>query len=701
MIRMRWLILPVLAVILLLLGLGAGICWYLFGENTVESAELVPSDTVAFASIPNAAAIAAGYQSSQLKTIVDSPNVQPLIDAIPTWIGQKNLDLIKAFLPNLSGQSFIALTHVDAEKPERFGLIAAMKPKAGLGDFEAFVAKLKATWPEILKQGATGVGKVNDVDYQWIQGPGAPQKICVAQIHGWIVTTWGEDSLKDWIERYDKKSSTPSLAQNADYQKSLTRVGKDPMTLVYVNYRPVITLIQKELAKTNPTQGDYFARKLGALGGFALGTRFENGEIVDRFSFLIPHQAQVDAGLGATPCPFETLKFTSPTTCFYWATSVDFQQYLKNLEEQFRPLTTGTDPLQQGAQSLGLDLQRNIVGPLGSEMSVQAEWNDDTQYPEVGLFVKLDKPDDFKPTITAIIEAMRKAFAATAVITEIKANDQSFATLHFLQASPVNPTITENGPYLGLFMDENLAVRSFQRDVTLGLPHNADFTRQVGDKRNGAAQVIFIDSPKLVDRAYKTALPFVSMASMFNKNVAAMLKNKTLPDDLAWLSPIGTWSAVSTPDNDGVQGYSVSGIGNQGLFFGVSLGLGAGVMQSMGWMPLFNGKWATPTGTPAPAPSTPSAPPSQNPPPGVAADSTTNAPSATDAPTNAAPEPPAPDTTTNAAPAMEETTQTPPATTPPPTPDATTPTPPVTEPDSSAGTNSDAHATPPAPAQPQ
>src|ERR1700761_2230234 len=180
-----------LTVLLLLLGLGAGAWWYLLGPNKVDAAELVPGDTVAFLEIPNAGAIAVGYQTSQLKTLVDSPNMKPLIDSIVDTIGKKNLDLINTFLPNLSGQSFIALTHVDVDKPAQTGFVAAMRPKSGTGNFDAFVEKLKTTWPALTEGATIGKGNVGGVDYQSIQGPGVPDKICVAQIGGWIVTAWG------------------------------------------------------------------------------------------------------------------------------------------------------------------------------------------------------------------------------------------------------------------------------------------------------------------------------------------------------------------------------------------------------------------------------------------------------------------------------------------------------------------------------
>jgi hypothetical protein len=334
MIRPRLLFL--IGTALILLGLGLNVWSYLFGPNEIDAAELVPANTIAFATIPNAATVLEGYQTSQLKTLLDLPNAKPLHDAIVNLLGEKNNDLIQAFLPNLSGQSFIAITHFDYDRPEQIGLIAAMKPKAGLGDFDGFVEKLKAAWPDILKQGKTGTGTVAGVDYKWIQGPGAADKICVARVKGWIVTSWGEASLQDWVERFQKRSSTSSLAEDVDYRESRAAVGDDPMTLVYVNFHSLVDIFQKQMTKTDPAAGDYLGQKLDALGGAALATRFENGEIVDRFYFLMPRPAQIGSGMGVDPCPFDTLKFTGPDTRFYWASSINWKQYYDNLKEQRR-----------------------------------------------------------------------------------------------------------------------------------------------------------------------------------------------------------------------------------------------------------------------------------------------------------------------------------------------------------------------------
>ena len=263
----------------------------------------------------------------------------------------------------------------------------------------------------------------------------------------------------------------------------------------------------------------------------------------------------------------------------------------------------------------------------------------------MGLFVKLNKPDDFQPTINAIIETVRKMTSSYAVIEELDSNGQKFAALKYVQSLPISPTITESGPYLGIFLTETHAVRAFQRDDSISLQHNPDFVRQIGDKRNGASQVIYLDTPSILSHAYSTAMPYISMASMFSKQLADALKGKNLPPDVNWLAPIGTWSCVTTSDNDGITCYSVSGMGNQAILIGGFAQAGIFTAQSMGFFPKPNPS----ANSPAAAPSNSVAPADSTTPPSTPPDtSTTNAPSAN---------PPmvsAPDTSTNSAPAAPD-----------------------------------------------
>ncbi|HEX4139218.1 MAG TPA: DUF3352 domain-containing protein, partial [Candidatus Methylacidiphilales bacterium] len=476
--RLQILLFTLVAALLLSVGAGAGAWYYLYGAPEVSAAQLVPANTLAFATIPNGTSIVEGYETSQAKQLFSSPNMKPLHDEIVQLLGPKNADLIRTFLPNLSGQSFIAITQFDINHPDNVGVIAGMKPKAGLGDFGAFLDKLKAAYADELKAAQTGKGSVAGHDYDWIQAPGMPQKLCVANIHGWVITTLGEASLQDWIERFEKHSTTSSLADNGDYRSSIGRVGDAPMALAYVNYHDLLDIFQKQLGKTDPQMSNLFAKKLKDIGGAAVGTSIENGQIVDRYSFLVPRQAQLESGMSADPCPFDTLKFTSRDTRFYWATSFNWKQYYANLKEQLNaepnnPATSlATGYVGDWFHQNDIDIEHNIIEALGPEISLQAEWNDGMNFPEVGFFAKLDKPDDFKPVISALLNAVRKQYATSAVIKEMNLNGQNFATLSFVPIGVLSPTITEDGPYFGMFLTANQAVRSYQRDPSVTLAQN-------------------------------------------------------------------------------------------------------------------------------------------------------------------------------------------------------------------------------------
>jgi hypothetical protein len=602
----------IIALVVIILAVAAA-AWYLLGPNGVSAAKLVPGDTLAFALIPNGAGLGADYTTSDIKKLVDDPNTQPLFDSLQHLIGDKNLGLLKILLPDLSGQSFLAVTHFDPAHPGEIGFVAGMRPKMGSDNFDTFVQQVNATYPDMAKETKTGHDTLLGLDYQWIQGANAPGRICVARYHGWIVTAWGEASLQDWLERIQGKSTTPSLADNADYQKSLQRVGADAQTLLYVDYPRALGLWITHLEGTNPTLADTMKKRVANLGVAAVGTKFDHGEISDHFSLLENKQAQLDSGISPTPCAFDTLKFTGPDTRFYFGANVNWPQVWKNLQEQTsagEPRSRAiVDQLESWAQSENIDVEKNIIDALGSECSFQIEWASDALYPNVGVFFKVDKADDFKPAIAAVIDTTRKEFATSAVINEMNSNNQNFAVLKLIRPMPISPTITEDGPYFGVFLDETHAVRSMARDASLGLLNNADFKRQIGDQRNGATGLVFLDAPRLFDQAYRTALPYVSLGAMINPTLANVLKGHQLPPDLTWLAPMGTWAAMTKCDDDGIATSSLSGVGNQGILLAGGLGAGVTALQAAGILPQHRMTTPVPGNPNAPAPTPANAPP--------------------------------------------------------------------------------------------
>ncbi len=578
---------PALIVLVLLLVAVAGAAWYFFGSNGRPAAELVPGDTVAFALIPNGASIGASYATSKLRTLVDAPEAKPLLDSISHLVGDKNLGLLRVLAPDLSGQSFLALTHIDPAHPGETGFIAGMRPKMGTDHFDEFIQQVNAAYPDLAHETKTGHDTLLGVDYQWIEGAREPGRLCVARYRGWIVTSWGEAALQDWLERMQGKSATPSLAANPDYTKSLGRVG-DGQALLYVSYAHLFDLLAPSLAISNPGLVDNFRKQMAGFGGGAIASSFKDGDITDRFSLLDPKQAQLDHGMSAQPCPFDTLKFTGPDTRLYIGASLNWPQIWKNVQAQapFNPaLQNIVNRLTSLAQAGNIDIEKNVVDALGAEYSIQLEWPADSLYPDLGIFVKVDKEADFKPTVAALIEYARSQFSTSAVINEMQADGRTFATLKMVQPMPVSPTITEDGPYFGFFLNETHAVRALARDESRGLLHNDDFNRQIGAQRDGASQLVFLDTPKLLDQAYRTALPYVSLGAMMNPQLAALVQGNQLPANLAWMAPMGTWSLLVRSDDDGVTGYSVSGIGNQGILATGVLGGSLMLLEESGMLP--------------------------------------------------------------------------------------------------------------------
>jgi len=90
------------AIALILLGLGAASGGISSAPMRSIAAELVPPQTPSFfATIPNGATLLEGYPDVQGENAARFPQCKPLRDAIVNVIGQKNVGLIRPFLPNL------------------------------------------------------------------------------------------------------------------------------------------------------------------------------------------------------------------------------------------------------------------------------------------------------------------------------------------------------------------------------------------------------------------------------------------------------------------------------------------------------------------------------------------------------------------------------------------------------------------------
>ena len=542
-----------------------------------------------FATIPNAAGIVTGYDSSQLKKLVDAPESQPLFDEIQKLVGDKNLALLKVLLPDLSGQSFIALTHFDPSKPDETGFIAAMKPKAGTDNFDTFVTQVNAAYPDMAHETKTGRDKLLGVDYQWIEGAHSPGRVCVARYHGWIVTTWGEASLQDWLERMQGKPATPSLAENADYQKSLTRIGKSAQAVLYFDYRHLMQLLGEHMDKTNPGFSAQMQKQIASLGPAVIGTSFENGDIVDRFSILEPRDAQLANGMAAEPCPFETLKFTGPDTRFYLGAAVNWAAMWKNFQAQLavqpRPPARSLPLSSPGRRARTSTCRRTSSTP--SAPNIRCSWNGRPMppTPTSASTSRSTNPDAFKPTIAALLDTARKEFATTAVITEMNSGGVNFATLKMVRPMPVQPHHHRGRPLVRPLPQPD--PRRPQHG-TRRKPRPAPQRRlQPRDRRPAPGRGG--DHLLRLAQVLRPGLPHRAAVRLHGRHVQSHARRPPQGPQPAARPHLaradGHWGAVFKNDDDGVTGYSRSGIGNQGILLAGGLGGSVFGLEMAGILP--------------------------------------------------------------------------------------------------------------------
>ena len=262
-------------------------------------------------------------------------------------------------------------------------------------------------------------------------------------------------------------------------------------------------------------------------------------------------------------------------------------------------------PANLGAQARNGIETSSIISSTRSAPSFSVQGgngNDDTTYPEIGIFVKKStSPEtDFKPAITAIIEAAlpQKAYTInSAVVTELNYQRPGFRRARSLSSrrpSCYRYHHRDRPVFRHLFLGEPgraFLLPGCRFDPScLTTPISAV---RSGTKRNGASQIGFVDTPHPgLDRAlsHRDALPVDRFCPCLTRTSPPLAPGQepAARSDLArppWAP--GRISSL-TPDNEGLQGYSVSGIGNQGILMAFAGAGGYTVAQRMGTMEVPN-----------------------------------------------------------------------------------------------------------------
>ncbi|HSI87369.1 MAG TPA: hypothetical protein VK970_26505, partial [Candidatus Methylacidiphilales bacterium] len=441
--------------------------------STLRAADLVPATSLAFFHVPDGAAAMVAYGSSNLKKLIDSPELRIIVgDVIRAWagpgtdsdalletIGEEFQEVRQAF----AGEGFVVLRSLqtDTKGIAVFdNCIAAglRPPKGGARALELLMQHVQSRVASAGHAVATGTGSAGGVPYHFITLPAfaesagdlAPaRRFCVAQHKGWLLFSWGEGALTELVDRLEERAPADAIAlsQSPTWRQTLARVSKDSQAIYFAQLDP---LLRASLA-LDPRQDATWLFRHMPMPVVTAGVGFHGPLIVDNIDYTFPPAVPFPMGKASEPCAFDLLKYTSPQTIYYTGGSVDIKAMLEAAEALKLPNPMGgTGSFREWLRAFlgGMELDADkIIDSLGFEYALIVNWNAQTgnpnlPVPEAAMFLKIKTPADIQPALIKLRELAEAALPAPDPATSTRKTEQNTAAEPSADATATNAPVT-------------------------------------------------------------------------------------------------------------------------------------------------------------------------------------------------------------------------------------------------------------------
>lgn len=571
--------------------------WFLMRAQVPPAAALVPSNTMAFAHVPNGVALSSGYNGSKLKQIVESEEVGALAGLFYVQMlkdmseeDQAKLAKLEAslenFAYNFSGESFVAVLDFDlsAKAAAPVGLVLGFHPLLGSLQFDAVVEDVRKIMLEADKAGdpapTAGTGSYSGIDYEYLEFKDKG-KLYVAKANGWILTTTKEDLLHATIDRALGKTKAASLQDSAEYKQVLAGFRASPELVTYLNTPEVLKAVYAALdqaaKKAGETEVDLGSFKgmldfYKDIGSIAFATTFQNdGYLRDEWISDIAPEMTEKFGAMVNPCAYDTLKFTDKSTILYMAGSLDAPAYYKFMSEIYAKMPETAEMmtgLKTQLKAMDLDLQANILEPLGNEYAIVSAWPKKQQIPSFGMMLTLKDAAAFQPVVDKLVETMANYTTMQdgvsyqpGKIVKSTVGDYELRTYRMAENPMIAPTIVTGQNMVAFFLTQQGAA------AVLSSPADTNFTKQpywqnLGLEIKGSTHMSFLNTEAVVERSYAMAAPFLKMAMALDPDMSKQLGDFKLPQKLSFTEDLGAWGQITLNKQPLFEQVSVSSFGS-------------------------------------------------------------------------------------------------------------------------------------------
>ncbi len=499
-----------------------------------------------------------------------------------------------------NGERFLAVTAIQPATQDGIHLIGGFRPKANdtpalkeiFARLQEYYQKHIAPLPILQKTDnhlTHGVATHDGTPYQWteIKIDTFSLRICLAKHKNWYLYSISEAPLKQLIDALNGKNiPTASIASHPIIKQKLNTKPL-PESIAYYDNSKIMPLFVDYCLNLLPTSPSSIEENKEAFQSFLTKSlkeqkhyaqfmatdittsRIENKLIHDHNITTTAHNqnaTEIYRQLTAYPLKLDTLTLTHPDTLIYAAFTADFvflYNFIKQIYSIDPTLADAFEQIDQLPQKINLDLEKNILAPLGPECALTLDWPESSIYPHLSFWIQTKDPTAFKPTADLLINALREfSTGMYANKKETQHKDHTLIAYEIPMIIGYTPTLVLGPKGIGIFPHPESAHRfldgSAKENETLSA--SATFNAQVLvplqslKKVNTAA---YAHTARITQRAYTALAPSIMMAggALFPEKTKDFFRSHPLPKDIQFTEALGEWTMLYYADDKNEDTY--------------------------------------------------------------------------------------------------------------------------------------------------
>jgi Protein of unknown function (DUF3352) len=503
--------------------------WTVRDTGPADAAELLPSETVALASIPDLPRTASRWPKTTLAKIGAEPEMKAFLERPFQYLTKdRGGNEAAGILWNLKpGRIFTAVVSMSSNDA---AALVGFQFWGGKSGHDMAVARLRE---ELSKGGAASeLARETYHGVEIVSSKHGAHTLYNASQGQWGFLSNNINAIKDAIDRASGRKKEGSLAENPRYKEVLDKLLKDADLLFFSQPQSAVEALLEVGsslgAQPIPQQVEQL-RKVEAVGAT---TMLEDANLRDRIFVLRRNPPDIGA------LSHHGMKLTSPETVAYFDFASDFRQISTAASNA---VTAG---LLNAASVRNSRLPRLFPEAFGPDCAISISWAPDRITPNGLIAIQIKDQTKAEEVVQEALSLFPEAS-----VTEV--DGVRYISFPSLQSAFANPTIALVDGFLTLGINSeelSQAMQSFKSGQTL--EKSPGFASAVTSYRTANEVFGYVDSRVLFERSFPKLRQVIIFGAAIMPGASEIIDGSKLPetDTIAkHLHPI-VYSQTRVPD---------------------------------------------------------------------------------------------------------------------------------------------------------